>query len=168
MNKTSEVPEFTTSYLDLKKNATQIGRACGEFTEMWVKYMHNTMMQVLGELANGTEEAAKKAFLDALEVAKKNSAKMVDKMTGIMAEQVGDAYNVGFNEGAHMANSLNSKTLRKLIADGSIDDSRGQIEAYLKVCDKVHADALATTMKGRALNLYTGGSKNDEKENNAR
>lgn len=152
-----DLENMTTSFLDLKKNATQIGELGGEITEMWVRYMHETLMDVLSKLANNSEEAAKKAFLKALETAKNNSKKTIDQMCELSAKQIGEAYHIGFSEGANMANSLNSKTLRQLIADGAINDADGRIENYLKVADRVHAEALKDVMQGKTLNVYVGG-----------
>lgn len=153
---------ITSSYIDLKKNTRQVGELGAKFTDMWVKYMYNTMMSVMTNLAEDNEEEAKKAFLEAMEQAKKNSTDMINELSRMSAQQVGEAYHIGFNEGSQMANSLNSKTMRKLIADGALDDPDGKIETYLKVADKVHQDAFREMMKGKTLNLYTN---NKEKEN---
>lgn len=147
---------ITTSFLDLKKNATEVGELGGKLTEMWVRYMHETLMKVLSELSTGTEDGAKKAFLDAMEKAKDNSTKMVSEMCQLSSSQISNAYNIGYNEGAKMANDLNSKTMRQLIADGKLEDPYGHIEAYLKVADKVHRESLQEMMKGKNLNIYTG------------
>lgn len=157
-----EFGKMTSSYINLKENAQQVGKLGGEFTNMWVRYMYDTMMGVMTELADGSEDSAKQKFLDALEQAKKNSVIMIDKLSEMSAKQVSEAYEIGYNEGAKMANDLNSKTMRKLIADGALDDTDGKIEKYLQVADRVHADAFREMMKGKTLNIYT--SKGDKNE----
>lgn len=152
----------TSSFIDLKKNAQQVGELGAKFTDMWVRYMYDTMMAVMTNLADKSEDDAKQAFLDAIETAKENSKKMITELSEMSAQQVGDAYNIGFNEGSKMANDLNSKTMRKLIADGALDDPDGKIESYLKVADRVHQQAFHEMMQGRTLNLYQ--HKSDKKD----